>query len=545
MTSECGAVASAVDPAMFYWTGHGENEVYKKTWSKTWEEIENSKLPPEVIDEIPDAQVFGVTTCHVGDLTMYGDREFLERLTEMIQKKFARKPPEKNNSVVCGLGVKRELLKDGKVIMRTSSGGYEDKIKEVEMSPEAQLDKNRLLNPEEVAAFQKQLGMLLWLVRLTRADLGFEAASASQKIGGDQEFLQEYDITNVSRTKEAEEEERIETLKQRPFISSLPPAASEAAPSESNKEKKNKCGHMPGFKFPKNNEKVEEVNKVNIYKAKKPVTGTHLKVKNVLWFNKTVKKMRARRQMEVNFTDVCNGDESQVQIQVHTDSGSIRNMEGYKAQTGIVGILCAKNALRMYDSKDKFIPHLNNKAKNQWQKPAYIEACPIMWMSNKSERVATSSFSGEIQAVDKAIDVGCVLKTLYSELLKGHPRGDIPVIIKNDNLSLVHDINSITAVTRDKRMNATLASIRGAINDRIVHEVSWISGLFNVANGLTKDSDTGNNIHYLLAYNKLAVSTKKEDEDRQYRMDIGKQYLLSEKKLLGASKQDKLATIAN
>ena len=194
--------------------------------------------------------------------------------------------------------------------------------------------------------------------------------------------------------------------------------------------------------------------------------GTHLKVKNALWFNKTAKKMLARRQMEVIFTDVCNGEESQVQIQVHTDSGSIRNMENYKAQTGIVGMLCAKNALRNYDSKDKYTPHLNSKAKNQWKTPAYIEACPIMWMSNKSERVATSSFSGEIQAVDKAIDVGCVLKTLYSELLKGHPRGDIPVVIKNDNLILVHDINSITTVTRDKRMNATLASIRGAINDR-------------------------------------------------------------------------------
>ena len=205
LKKECGAVVSAVDPAMFYWTGHGKNEVYKKTWSKTWEEVENSKLPPEVIDEIPDAQVFGVMTCHVDDLTMYGEREFLEWLTEMVQKKFVCKPPEKNDSVVCGLGMKRELLKDKKVILRTSSRGYEDRIKEVVMGPEAQLDKNRLLTPEEVAAFQKQLGMLLWLVRLTRADLGFEAASASQKIVGDQEFLQEYEITDVSRTNETEE----------------------------------------------------------------------------------------------------------------------------------------------------------------------------------------------------------------------------------------------------------------------------------------------------------------------------------------------------
>ena len=121
LKTECGAVASEVDPAMFYWTGHGENEVYKKTWSKTWEDVENSKLPPEVIDEIPDAQVFGVMTCHVDDLTMYGDTEFLEWITGMIQKKFVCKPPEKNNSVVCGLGMKRELLSDGKVVLKTSS----------------------------------------------------------------------------------------------------------------------------------------------------------------------------------------------------------------------------------------------------------------------------------------------------------------------------------------------------------------------------------------------------------------------------------------
>ena len=119
--------------------------------------------------------------------------------------------------------------------------------------------------------------------------------------------------------------------------------------------------------------------------------------------------------MEVIFTDVCKGGESQVQIQIHTDSGSIRNMENYKAQTGIVGMLCAKDSLRNFDSEEKYVPHLNKNAKNKWKAPAYIEACPIMWMSNKSERVATSSFSGEIQAVDKAIDVGCVLKTLYFE----------------------------------------------------------------------------------------------------------------------------------
>ena len=70
-----------------------------------------------------------------------------------------------------------------------------------------------------------------------------------------------------------------------------------------------------------------------------------------------------------------------------------------------------------------------------------------------------------------------------------------------------------------------------------------VSGLVNVANGLTKDTDTGNNLHYLLEYNRLAVSTKREDEDRQYRMDIGKQYLLNENKLLGANKQDVLAKI--
>ena len=159
LKTERGAVASEVDPAMFYWTGHGENDVYRKTWSKTWEDVENSKLPPEVIDEIPDAQVFGVMTCHVDDLTMYGDKEFLEWITGMVQKKFVCKPPEKNNSVVCGLGMIRELLSNEKVILRTSSRGYEDKINEIEMSPEDQKDENRFLTPEEVARFQKQLGM--------------------------------------------------------------------------------------------------------------------------------------------------------------------------------------------------------------------------------------------------------------------------------------------------------------------------------------------------------------------------------------------------
>ena len=70
---------------------------FTKKWSKTWEDVENSRLPPDVIDEIPDAQVFGVMTCHVDDLTLYGNRGFLERLTKKPKVNLRARNRKKTN----------------------------------------------------------------------------------------------------------------------------------------------------------------------------------------------------------------------------------------------------------------------------------------------------------------------------------------------------------------------------------------------------------------------------------------------------------------
>ena len=74
-------------------------------------------------------------------------------------------------------------------------------------------------------------------------------------------------------------------------------------------------------------------------------------------------------------------------------------------------------------------------------------------MSNKSPRVATSSFDGGIQAVFYGFYMGRMLKGLLSELLFGNMGVGIPTYVRNDNSAVVYQADSAIAVTNAKRLN--------------------------------------------------------------------------------------------
>ena len=220
-----------------------------------------------------------------------------------------------------------------------------------------------------------------------------------------------------------------------------------------------------------------------------------------------------------------------LQIQVHCDSGSISGIEKFKSQTGIMAVITSKEAIKKKPTNE-LREQFNTLAKKKAKCEAYIDACPIMWQSSKTERVATSSFAGEIQAIYTAIDLGSVLRTLY-----GHSKGKINVVVKNDNMGLVHRINSITAMPQERRLNSTLQSIREAILQGDVDDCQWISGLVNLANPLTK-STTGNELYWLLTDSQLVVTTQTAEDNRLIRTHQDKHYILAKnKKTMKAEKK--------
>ena len=154
----------------------------------------------------------------------------------------------------------------------------------------------------------------------------------------------------------------------------------------------------------------------------------------------------------------------------------------------------------------------------------YIQAVPIMWVSNKSQRVATSSYGSELQAVFQAFDAGAVLRSLVSELLFGRDEKSIQVDVRNDNLSLVNSINAIGAITQEKRLIAMLESLREMLNEREIKSIGFIPGATNLADGLTK-STTGCDLQSLLMENRCVMVTQEEKKVKMWKTAADKQYL--------------------
>ena len=90
----------------------------------------------------------------------------------------------------------------------------------------------------------------------------------------------------------------------------------------------------------------EEVNKINMYRQKKsPPEIRHLKIKNVKFLNKAIRKMHMRKKIVICFTNVLKNLDD-LQIQVHCDSGSISGIEKFKSQTGIMAVITSKEAIK-------------------------------------------------------------------------------------------------------------------------------------------------------------------------------------------------------
>ena len=119
--------------------------------------------------------------------------------------------------------------------------------------------------------------------------------------------------------------------------------------------------------------------------------------------------------------------EREIAIGIHCDAGRILTKTGSRAQIGI----CVFR---------------ENKLRNR-QNGEFHHGIAISWASNKSHRVATSSFAGEIQAVFYGFDMARTLQGLLAELLFGNMGVEIPTYVRKDNAAAVYQADSANAVT--------------------------------------------------------------------------------------------------
>ena len=167
----------------------------------------------------------------------------------------------------------------------------------------------------------------MWVTRLTRPDVAFEAAASAQKYEDCMELLQDYNEYHLADPfiKETYDDQIFVTQEETLETADM--------------------SHMPGFEETSVEQSELKVNKINLNKKKRTVIPeTHLKVKNINYLNKAIRKTHARKGVKILFTDITNNDPQRgpvgindVRINVHCDA-SLMNAESMRSQIGVVAM---------------------------------------------------------------------------------------------------------------------------------------------------------------------------------------------------------------
>ena len=142
----------------------------------------------------------------------------------------------------------------------------------------------------------------------------------------------------------------------------------------------------------------------------------------------------------------------------------------------------------------------------------FRQGIAVSRVSNKSPRVATSSFAGEIQAVFYGFDMARMLKGLLAELLFGSVGAEIPTYVRNDNSTAVYQVDSADTVTNAKRLNGFLQINRGGLERNKWLSVGYIPGGLNTSDGITKSMSSANS-RRLLNGNSSRIGTEIQEAE--------------------------------
>ena len=243
-------------------------------------------------------------------------------------------------------------------------------------------------------------------------------------------------------------------------------------------------------------------------------------VQNIVALNKTCRKMHSRNYASLIYRDFTDGKGIEdVSLLLYTD-GALMNTVENRSQIGIVAMLAS--ASRPRKPTNDFNVFNSKKTPIDSQ---VISAVPIMWKSQKSPRVATSSHAAEIQGLFLGLDTACIMRIFLAEILYGNPLHHVMVDIRNDNTNVIRALHQLGNIGENKRLQTTVEAMKELVNEAAIHTVSWTPGGLNIADEMTKITPA-NQMHIMCVRNEIRIPTLEYIKSKHQRMHNSKQYLL-------------------
>ena len=99
-------------------------------------------------------------------------------------------------------------------------------------------------------------------------------------------------------------------------------------------------------------------------------------------------------------------------------------------------------------------------------------SCPLIWASNKIQRIVRSSLSAEAMTMQNSVESSLYIKEMPHDVLSGERGVKLPIEHITDNISLKNAIRSNSQI-KDKRLRFDLASLKQEIGREEI-PVKWI-----------------------------------------------------------------------
>ena len=129
---------------------------------------------------------------------------------------------------------------------------------------------------------------------------------------------------------------------------------------------------------------------------------------------------------------------------------------------------------------------------------------PISWQSRRIKRVVKSTLAAECLAAIESAESCVLLCTIFKELLSCQANSSsIDVIVFCDNRNLVDSVHSTTSI-EDRRLLIDVCVLRDMVSNGEINNFSWIPTDLQIANCLTKQGASTNNLLKVLN-NKLIL----------------------------------------
>ena len=127
---------------------------------------------------------------------------------------------------------------------------------------------------------------------------------------------------------------------------------------------------------------------------------------------------------------------------------------------------------------------------------------PLMWQSKRLKRVVKSAMAAETLIQVEAAEAGFWISKIISEIY--NLKTNIPIECRTDSRQLYDAVHAIRAIT-DKRLRIDIALLQEMLTKKDISRIKWIASHEQIADCLTKQGASSNNLISTLQDKKLKL----------------------------------------